>query len=229
MSIHFHRELDRLRKLILAEGALVQDNLSRAVAALLERDPELAQAIMDGDDEVDQMEVDIEENCLKTLALHQPVANDLRFIVGVLKMNNDLERMGDLVANIAKRARYLARHEPVGWPLDLEGFAGGVRAMVNGALDALVQGDAEIARRVCAEDNVIDQQKRDMIAALRAMLQDQRDKAPILLKMIDVPRHLERIADLATNIAEDVIYMVDGNIIRHSLAEEEDNGANAGG
>jgi phosphate transport system protein len=223
MSIHFHRELEKLRKMILAEGALILDNLSRVVVALMERDLELAETIIAGDSEIDQMEVEIEEHCLKILALHQPVANDLRFIVGVLKMNNDMERMGDLVANIAKRARYLAKREPVGWPLDLEAFAGDVRAMVNGALDALVMGDPEVARQVCAQDNVIDRYKRRMIAALREMIQEKQEKAAILLKMIDVPRHLERIADLATNVAEDVIYMVEGNIIRHGLAEEEDS------
>jgi phosphate transport system protein len=223
MSVHFLKELEKLRNMILAEGTLIQDNLSKAIDALVDRDLDAAERIVRADDEVDQMEIDVEENCLKILALHQPVANDLRFIVGVLKMNNDLERMGDIVANIAKRARFLARREPLAWPMDVEALAGEVRAMVAGALGALVAGDAVRARQVCAQDASVDRRKREMIAALRQMLQSDQERSPIILKMIDVPRHLERIADLATNIAEDVIYMVEGVIIRHGRRDEEES------
>lgn len=215
MSVHFHRELESLRRMILELGTLIQDNLARAVAALIERDPVLAESIVHGDGEIDRMEVDIEEHCLKVLALHHPVAQDLRFIVAALKINNDLERMGDIVTNIAKRARFLARNEAIDWPVDLEACACEVRTMVRGALDALIDMDPSRARHVCAADDRVDAFKREMIGELRELLGRMPDRSPVLLKMIDVPRHLERIADLSTNIAEDVIYMVEGRIVRH--------------
>lgn len=215
MSVHFQRELARLRKSVLSVGARVEDAIDKAISALLTRDLSLAQRVMEHDGEIDQMEIEVEEQCLKIFALYQPVAHDLRFLVAVLKMNNDLERMGDHAANIAKRARYLAQRDPQPWPPELETLAHNSRKMVKQCLDALVTGNADLAREVCRFDEVVDEQKRMMTRGIRAALQDSPEYTDVFLKMMDVPRHLERIADLATNIAEDVIYITEGTIHRH--------------
>ena len=220
MSIHFQRDLEHLRKSILNLGAVVEESLSKAVQALLGRDDRQAQEVIGGDAAIDRAEIEVEEECLKILALYQPVAADLRFIVTVLKMNNDLERMGDHAVNIAKRARYLARHDRLEWPPAVVEMAENVKSMVKKSLDALINADGELARQVCCTDDVVDTQKREIADILRSQLSQYPDQREALLKMLDVPRHLERIADLATNIAEDVVYMIEGSIIRHHHAEE---------
>ena len=157
MTVHFHKELETLRKQILAECTNVQDALIKAMTALFERDTDLAVQVIEGDDVVDKMEVEFEEACLKVLALHQPVAQDLRFIVAVLKMNNDLELMGDLTVNIAKRARFLCNHGPMAWPPELRPMFDNVKGMINGAMDALIDTDADKAREVVTNDDVVGQ------------------------------------------------------------------------
>ncbi len=220
MTIFFQRELAGLRKKLLGEAALVEEALGNAVQALRTRDLALAQQVVAGDGAIDKAEIEVEEECLKILALHQPVAHDLRFIVAVLKMNNDLERMGDLAGNIAKRARWLARHEPVAWPYDVGPMTENVRSMLRRALDALINGDGDLAREVCAADDIVDSQKRQLMRAVRIAMREQPEHADALVKFLDVPRHLERIADLATNMAEDVIYLIEGAIVRHQHGEE---------
>ncbi len=220
MSIHFQRELGLLRKLILSVGAAVEDAISKSIAALLTRDGKLAEQVVGGDDEIDRLEIEVEEECLKILALYQPVALDLRFIVAVLKLNNDLERMGDHAANIAKRAAWLVKRAPVAWPPELEAMADNVKGMVKGSLDALINGNGDLARQVCAADDAVDRQRQSIAAALRAELFVVTEHRESLLKMLDVPRHLERIADLATNVAEDVIYLAEGRIARHQHEAE---------
>jgi phosphate transport system protein len=222
MTVHFQRELEGLRKRLLAEAALVEEAIEQAIRAMTGRDLKLAEQVMAGDHRLDQMEVELEEECLKVLALYQPVANDLRFIVAVLKMNNDLERMGDIAANIAKRARWLARHDPIEWPYRIEPMAEAVRSMVKRALDALIEGNAELARQVCLADDEVDDQKRQMTRAVRQAMRERPDDTDALAKLLDVPRHLERIADLATNMAEDVIYLVEGVISRHQHNRSEE-------
>lgn len=219
MSIHFQRELIKLRKHILSVGAAVEDSLSKAITAVLTRDDKLGEQVVAQDNEIDRMEIEVEEECLKILALYHPVANDLRFIVAVLKMNNDLERMGDHAANIAKRAIYLSKREPVEWPPELEVMGDNVKGMVKGCLDALINYNSDLARQVCAADDQVDQQKRTIANILRNELIAKSKHSEALIRMLDVPRHLERIADLATNIAEDVIYFAEGSITRHHHEE----------
>lgn len=219
MSFHFQRDLELLRKKILGLGAMVEGSLSSAVQALVERDEELANSVIRNDVEIDQAEIDVEEECLKILALYQPVAMDLRFIVAVLKMNNDLERMGDHAANVAKRARFLARRGPVQMPDGIVEMSGNVKAMLKDTLDALINRDADLARRVCAADDVVDRQKHEISDSIRARIRAATEDRDSLLKLLDVPRHLERISDLATNVAEDVVYMIEGSIIRHHHAD----------
>lgn len=220
MSVHFQRDLESLRKRILGLGAMVEDALSNAVQALVDGDEPLAQTVIRNDAEIDHAEIDVEEECLKILALYQPVAQDLRFIVAVLKMNNDLERMGDHAVSIAKRARFIARRNPVELAPGIVEMSENVKAMLKQTLDALINRDAELARKVCAADDAIDRQKREIADTIRARIYDTPEERDSLLKLLDVPRHLERIADLATNVCEDVVYMVEGSIIRHHYADE---------
>ncbi|MGQ4810201.1 Phosphate-specific transport system accessory protein PhoU [Candidatus Entotheonellaceae bacterium PAL068K] len=215
MSTHFQREIENLKKKTLAVSAIVEENIARAIAAVIKRDAELAQQVVDSDEEIDQMEVEVEEDCLKILALHQPVAIDLRFVVAVLKINNDLERMADLAVNIARRAAYLATFPKPDIPLDIEVMARKTQAMVKHSLDSLVQEDAMLARQVCASDNEVDQLNREMHVRIQQYIRTHPDHVERLIHLLSVSRHLERIADLTTNVAEDVIYTVEGEIVRH--------------
>ncbi|MBI5154934.1 phosphate signaling complex protein PhoU [Candidatus Poribacteria bacterium] len=220
MSIHLHRELDNLRKMILAEGAVVEDVIAKTIRAFRERNEALALEVIGNDAAVDNLEIDVEEECLKILALYQPVAVDLRFIVAVLKMNNDLERMGDIAVSFARRASYLARRDPIDLPPDLFRMAESVQHMIKSSLDALVNSDAKLALEVCRADDEIDEFKREIARGLRARMEAEPHNLRQLLKVLDMPRHLERLADLATNVAEDVIYLVRGEIIRHRRMDE---------
>jgi phosphate transport system protein len=215
MTTHLHREIDRLKTRLLALGGLVEDSLWKAVQAVNTRDEALALAVVEADKEIDRQEVELEEDCLKALALHQPVATDLRFIVAVLKINNDLERIGDQSANIANRAKYLARHAPVDAPFDLPGMARKVQAMLHDSLNALINMDATAARGICVADDEIDAMHRQTYGMVRAEIRRHPEQLDALTHILSISNHLERVADHATNIAEDVIYMVEGQIMRH--------------
>jgi phosphate transport system protein len=216
MPIHLHRDLDRLAKEILSVGALVEEAANHAIEALIHRRPELAERVLDGDDRIDAREVEVEVECLKMLALHQPVAADLRYIVAVLKVNNDLERMGDLAVNVAERALYLATHDPLPVSLDFPTMGEIVRRMVRDCLDALIRRDVEAARRVIADDDRVDDINREMFGVVQGLMQSDPATVKRAVHLLSASRHLERIADLATNIAEDVIFLVDGQVVRHS-------------
>jgi phosphate transport system protein len=219
MTVHLDREIDKLKRGLLSLCAVVGEQVQMAMRALLERDQELAADVRQRDRDVDQREVEVEEECLKILALHQPVAADLRFIVAVLKINNDLERIGDLAVNIARKARALAARPPMRFPFDLAGMSEKTQAMLRDSLDALVNFDAKLANEVCGRDDEIDGMKRDVRRQVEAMIAADPEQTRPLLRILAVSRNLERIADLATNIAEDVIYMVNGKIIRHQEGE----------
>jgi len=171
---------------------------------------------VDFDEYVDAIEVEVEEECLKLLALYQPVTHDLRFIVACIRLNSDLERIGDLAVNIAERAIYLASvAEPSEKPIDVGAMARLVRSMLSGALDALVNLDAARARRVCAMDDEADDMHRETFARVEAAVRRHPSEFATMTHYLSVSRYLERIADHATNIAEDVIYMIEGDIVRH--------------
>jgi phosphate transport system protein len=207
--------VDDLKRRILEESALVEESVQKSVKAIKERDAELAKTVIDGDPELDQMEVDIEEECQKVLALHQPVASDLRFIIAVLKINNDLERIGDLAVNIAERAVYLASTERVTMPFDFEGMAGKAQAMLRNSLDALVNLNIELALKVLAADDEVDAINRLMYNDVQEGIRQHPEHIGQLIHLLSVSRHLERVADHATNIAEDVVYLIRGDIVRH--------------
>jgi len=217
MSEHLMRAIDKLKSKLLKLCSTVEDRLFRAVQALRKLDAKAARELIDTDTMVDHMEVDVEEECLKILALHQPVAIDLRFIITALKINNDLERIGDLAVNIAERCESLARHaDSVEIPFDFEAMAEKTRAMVRGSIDALVRLDAAAAHKVIIADDEIDALNRDMLEKAGNFLEQSPGQASDMIQFLSVSRQLERIGDHATNIAEDVIYMVHGRIVRHS-------------
>ncbi len=216
MPIHLQREINKLRKMISALGALVEDQMRRAVKAMDSRDMDLAEIVIKKDADTDRVEVGVEEECLKILALYQPVAIDLRYIVAILKINSDLERIGDLAVNIADQVHFLDKGSLVQIPFDLHGMSEKVQKMVKSSLDALVNLDTALARRVCESDNEVDDLNRQMHEMVSTAISNQ-DFARLkeLIHWLTVTRNLERMADHATNIAEDVIYMVEGEIIRH--------------
>jgi phosphate transport system protein len=215
MSIHLQRDLEKLKKDILTMGAMVEETVRKSITALLGRRPDLAKEIIDGDTRIDRFEVEIEEQCLKILALHQPVAEDLRFIAAVIKMNADLERMGDLAVNIAERAAYLATEAPIPIPQTLRSMTDAAMHMVRESLDAFVNRDATLARAILGKDDDVDRYNREIIDELQRAMEADPSTTRRNMHLFSASRHLERIADHATNIAEDVVYLVEGEIIRH--------------
>jgi len=200
-------------------GALAETAVREATCAIENRDESLAQSVIWNDVKLDEMEVEIEENCLKTLALYQPVAIDLRFIIAVLKINSDLERVGDLAVNVAERAAFLATQPPVDISFDFQAMARKAQEMLKRSLDSLVNLSAEQAREVLLGDDKIDAMNRQMYLIVQDAIHAHPDQTESLIHMLSASRHLERIADHATNIAEDVIYMIEGVIIRHKAEE----------
>jgi phosphate transport system protein len=215
MKRHLERELDKLRKKILTLTAMVEERINKAISSLTRHDRKLAREVIETDREIDKLEVEVEEDCLKILALYQPAAIDLRYVVGILKMNNDLERMGDLSVNIAERATYLAHQREMDLFLDFTEMSEKTIGMVKGSLDALIKMDATMAKAVCAADDEVDEINREMLNLIQDHIAKNPKKLRPLIHLLLAVRHLERIADLATNIAEDVIYMVKGEIVRH--------------
>jgi len=215
MTAHFQREINLLKKKILSVGAVVEERIAGSITAVMKQDAVLARQIVTGDDEIDRMEIDVEEECLKILALYQPVAVDLRFVVAVLKINQDLERMADLASNIGRRAEHLAAMPKTEIPTQLEKMSKHTQDMVKHCLDAFVESNEVTARQVCMSDDEVDQHNRQMHVLIQEQIREKPDDVERLLNLLSISRHLERIADLATNIAEDVIYTVRGDIVRH--------------
>lgn len=219
MTIHMEREIEKLKTLVLSLGADVEGNVHKAVQSLQTRDAPMAEHIISADEEIDRHEVFLEEECLKILALHQPVAIDLRFVIAVLKINNDLERIGDLAVNIAERALFLTTQKPVNIPFDFAGMSEKTKTMLKMSLDALVNMDTKMAHDVCAMDDEVDAINREMYQQVQDGILKNPEEIGSLIHCLSTSRHLERIADHATNIAEDVIYMVAGEIVRHKAED----------
>jgi phosphate transport system protein len=215
MLHYWQREIDNLKKLTLSLGAIVEEQIQRAMLSLERRDSELASEVILKDREIDSLEIVIEEECLKILALYQPVAKELRFVVAVLKMNNDLERIGDLAGNIAKRALYLSQKEKIPLLSDFKEVTIKVQAMVKKSLDALVNTDMNLAREVCAADDEVDNLTKQILQKTIEAIEKEPARTTDYFNVRSVSKNLERIADSATNIAEDVVYLCTGEIIRH--------------
>lgn len=233
MTKHMEGQIEKLKKKILTLSAIVEQSVRQAVDSVSKRDRGMATEIIERDVEIDHMELDVEEECLKILALYQPVATDLRFVVSVMKINNDLERVGDLAVNIAERTVFLASADPITIPFDFRAMAEKSQAMLGKSLDALMNKDTTLAHEVLASDDEVDALNREMYHLVHDGIRAQPEKVKEYVNLLSVTRHLERIADYATNIAEDVIYMRTGEIIRHkpdavTSAPPPDLGADSG-
>jgi phosphate transport system protein len=215
MSKHLERDLDELHRDILELAGAVEEAICKAIRALQERDADLARQVIAGDDTIDQQDNRIEEECLKMLALHQPVAVDLRRITAVLKINTDLERMADLAVDIAERALRLTELPHIPIPERLQRMTDLTTCMVRQSLEAFINLDTHQARTVCRSDDEVDQYNAKIIQELIRTMCSSPDMIEPALSLFSATRHLERIADHATNIAEDVIYLVEGEIVRH--------------
>jgi phosphate transport system protein len=229
MSQHLHADLARLEQQLLYLAARVEEAVRKAIVSLVERRQDPALDVIEGDQHIDRREVELEEECLKILALHRPVANDLRFVTAVLKIDNDLERIGDLAVNIAKRAAYITTLVPTPVPAKMREMMEEAMRILRDAVDAFVRGDAQAARRVCREDERVDRFHKEIVKDLQAQMESDRSFVSYGLLMYSVSKSLERIADHATNIAEDVVYMVEGEIIRHSFRGIPDSRPSATG
>ena len=216
MRVHLQRDVDKLKQQILALSAEVESDVRTAVRAIEDRDEDLARQVVDREAQTNGMEVDVEEDCLKILALHQPVAADLRYIIAVLKINQDLERIGDLAVHIAERGLFLCEQPPINIPLRLGEMADKAQAMLKKVLDAFVNLNDAAAREVCADDREIDAINRDIFKQVKKAVAVSPASFETLLQIMHIARHLERIADHATNIAEDLIYLIEGRIVRHT-------------
>jgi len=219
MSKHLERDLEALEREILAQSSLVEEMIAKSCRALLDRRVDLSSEVFEGEQQIDVREVKIEEECLKILALHQPVAVDLRRTATVLKINTELERIADLAVNIAERTNSLSDYIDFEIPGKVERMAVKATDMVHDALDAFVELDVELAREVCRRDEEVDVLNREVIDELSDAVRDQPTLIEPALHAFSISRHIERIADCATNIAEDVIYLVEGEIARHHFVE----------
>jgi phosphate transport system protein len=215
MSIHLQRDLELLEQNLLSQSSMVEQMVFRAVESLRELRVDIAQEVIASEETINYREVEIEEECLKILALHQPVAVDLRRVATVLKINGDLERIADLAVNICERTHSLTLHPDFEMPAHLEEMVQAAMAMVRDSLDAFVRLDVETAREVCRRDDVVDDLNRQLISDLYDLVQANPTQIDPAFHFYSASRHVERIADHATNIAEDVIYLVDGEIARH--------------
>ncbi len=216
MTKHFLRELEAIKKRILTLGALVEDRVRMAGKAIEEMDAAVAAEIIRLDYEVDEMEVEIEEECLKVLALHQPVAVDLRFIIAVIKINNELERIGDQAVNIAQRVEVMARRPRPPFTFDYSVMGDKAVRMLKMSLDAMVNLDVDLAFKVITLDDEVDQIKKDAYDRIKQAIRELPERVGYYINLLLISRHLERLADHSTNIAEEVIYLVDGQIFRHA-------------
>lgn len=216
MAKHFLRELEKIKKMILSLGAMVESHVRLSVDAIDNTDAVLAEKIIKTDYEIDEMEVEVEEECLKALALYQPMAVDLRFLIAVIKINNDLERIGDQAVNIAERVTILAKQARYSFVFDYSTMAEKAQAMLKQSLDSLVNMDVDLAMEVLHLDDEVDALKDKAYDQIKAAMADHPEHLGYLINLLLISRHLERLADHATNIAEEVIYMIEGEIIRHS-------------
>ncbi|MBP9673816.1 MAG: phosphate signaling complex protein PhoU [Bacteriovoracaceae bacterium] len=215
MSMHLEKELEILKKKILSLSSLVEESLQKAALVMRNGHDKLALEIIDCDEQIDLKEVEVEEDCLKILALHQPVASNLRFVIAILKINNDLERVGDLCVNIAERVRFLIQAGALDSTFDFTTMVDKTRSMLSQSLNALIQMDLALAKNVMQADNEVDALHKATYDQVYRSIGKHPEKVKELVNYLSISRNLERIADYATNIAEDVIYMIEGVIVRH--------------
>lgn len=215
MTVHLQRDLDSLKKDIVHLGSLVQNSTQSVVEFLGTKSEQQLQDVLEYEDRINELEVDIEEHCLKVLALHQPVAIDLRFIIVIMKVNNDLERMGDQAVNISHRVKSLIDGPELPISLPIDEMTNAVQKMVSLSLEALISQDPAIARKVVDMDDIVDDLNAQTYDLIRETIQANPSLVNSAMSMATISSNLERIGDLCTNIAEEVIFMVEGQVIRH--------------
>ena len=218
---HFETELDRLKESLVRMAGLAEQQVARAVRALLERDLELARQVLEGDGEVDELEMAVDNQAISLLALQQPMARDLRFITMAMKIGNDLERVGDHAVNIVEVLEYIVDAPPLPALPELEEMTGIATEMLNDALDAFVRSDAALAREIGSRDDRVDELHENVFRIILTHMMENPRKIGAGIDVILVSRNLERIADLATNVAEDVVFMVEGKTIKHHAHRKE--------
>ncbi|HLM99477.1 MAG TPA: phosphate signaling complex protein PhoU [Bryobacteraceae bacterium] len=214
---HFIEELEDLQGRLLEMGTLVESAIHNSVRALMERSEALSQQVLGNEDRINHLEIEIDELAVRLLALQQPMAKDLRFLTAAIKINTDLERMGDLAVNIVERAIALMNRPPVKPLIDIPQMARTAESMVRKSLDAFVRREPELARSVLLSDDTVDRLRDSIHSELISFMQEDPESIPQALDLILVARHLERIADHATNIAEDTLFLVKGVDVRHHL------------
>jgi phosphate transport system protein len=215
MAIDLHQELTELRRAILSMGSIVEQRVEQVVDAIFASNTELAQRVREGDRTIDEMDVDIERRCLRILALSHPVAVDLRFVLAVTRINNDLERIGDEAKSIAKRVLDLGDTTPVEFPDALRQMADASRRMLGEALTALADEDPNLCRRIRHEDEQVDALQKEIFTWIQQEIPRHVEATRAAIDVLSIARRLERIGDLSTNIAEDVIFLSEGSLVRH--------------
>ena len=219
MAKRLQKELEKIKKRVLSLCAIVEERVRMAKKSMETWDAGLAEEIIKKDYEIDEIEVEIEEECLKILALHQPVAVDLRFLIAVIKINNDLERIGDEAANLAKRVENISRRRRLELTFDYSTMAEMVLSMLRMSIDSLVTLDQKLAFEVLALDNEVDRMYREIYDKVKAAISERPEYVGYIINLNAISRHLERIGDHCTNIAEEVIYLIEGEIVRHARRE----------
>jgi len=219
MNTHLVKDIDKLKIKILNMALRVEENVINGVKALREVSLPLAKEVISVDKIIDELEVEIEEDCLKILALHQPVASDLRFVITVLKINNELERIADMASNIALRVQYINVDKKFRIPFDIVSMSGDAIKMLKNSLNAFIRGDEKLALEVCLADDAIDNENKKCYASAEQCIKEDVESTGTFINYLLVCKSIERIADMCTNIAEDVIYMKRSLIVRHNLAE----------
>jgi len=217
MHRHFDEELKDLNAKLLRMGGMVEDQIQGALRALVERDSDLAREIIENDHRVNTLDVEVDEDCLRLLALQQPAARDLRFITTAMKISTELERMSDLAENICERALELNEEPQLKPYIDIPRMATWALQMVREALDAFVGSDVPLARKVCADDDFVDDLTEQLFRELLSFMLEDPQTTSRAIRITFIAKYLERIADHATNVAELVVYMVEGKIIRHTI------------
>jgi len=222
MDRHFDEELQKVKKDLLEMASLVEESITKSLEALKKQDIKMASEIQEIDYQIDKFEIAIEEQCIELIARHQPVGADLRFLIGVIKMNNDLERMGDHAVNIASYIAYLIEQPRIKSVSNIWSMAREVKEMLNDSVKSFMDNDATRAQKVCERDSVVDEMRDETIRILLTYMLEQPETIGSAIPLLLVAKNLERIADLSTNICEDVIYIAQARVIKHH-AEEKKN------
>lgn len=219
MQRHFDEALEQLKEKLLKMSSLVEQSIGSSIKALSERNSELAYKVIKSDDVINMIEIEIDDLCLKLLALYQPTAGDLRFITSTMKINSDLERIGDLAVNIAQRTLDLIKVPALKVKIDIPKMAAAAQAMLKDSLNAFVNKDSKLAYEVCKRDDEVDDLNHEIFMALLKCKPEELTPVERVIDLVLVAKNLERVADHSTNICEDIIYMVDGKVIKHHLTD----------